>query len=128
MSEQLALVCEGEHDRFVAEALVERILEEDIEWYSGNEDYLREWCRKNGNAALYWKEIKGRFRFHGGKHRSLGSLHTHGDGLAAERALHIIDLTIHRKRIFCFCGIVMDSMNGSMHWSRFGNNIPTAPY
>lgn len=90
MCEKLALICEGPHDRSVVEALVERILKEEIEWYSGSENHLREWCGKSIGRELHWKGIRERFRSHGFKRRSLGSLHAHGDGLAAEKAIHII--------------------------------------
>jgi hypothetical protein len=58
MPEKFALVCEGPHDQSVAEALVERVLQEEIEWYEGNEEFLRVWCRKDDGPALRWTEDK----------------------------------------------------------------------
>jgi len=84
MAERLILVCEGPHDHAVAEALVERILREKIEWYDGNQDQLRCW-----EVPLRWREIKEKFHSTGINMRGLPQ--DHGDGIAADKAIKFID-------------------------------------
>ncbi|GEM_PF-4811684 len=86
MAERLILVCEGPHDHAVAEALVERILREELACYDGNEKYLRHW-----EIPLLWKTIKAKARLHFGNKRIHRLSDDHGDGLAAERAIKLID-------------------------------------
>lgn len=84
MSEKLILVCEGPHDHAIGEALVERILREELAWYDGNEKYLRHW-----EIPLRWREIKE--KFHSTGKRTHGLPGDHGDGIAADKAINFID-------------------------------------
>ena len=97
MPEKLALVCEGPHDHAVVEALVERVLREEVEGYEGNENFRRAWCRKGEGPALWWKDAKNRLRFHGGRAHRPGLPGGHGDGLAADRAIRVIDFEWGRE-------------------------------
>lgn len=97
MPEKLALVCEGPHDNAVAEALVERVLREEVEGYEGNEEFLRVWCRRNGGPALLWKGAKDRLRLIGSRVRRPGLPGDHGDGIAAARAVLVIEFDYGRE-------------------------------
>jgi hypothetical protein len=90
MAEGLALVCEGPHDQAVVESLVERVLREEMEWYEGNEDYLRTWCCRGEEPALLWREARERLRLHGGRAARRGLPRDHGDNLAADRAVQVL--------------------------------------